>query len=401
MRRLLSIVALFALLVPVRAVGAGAHIVYAKATIVADMADTDGDGLVDITERQLRTDPENPDTDGDGLSDGDEEILVGTSALFADSDGDGFEDGLEVAAGADPSATNSSPVTVAGIVSNTVAAMSGPLIVRLVPSNPGKYDFVTNNAAASQVCREFLASGASDAVGTPRPHVAPVDAESSPRLASTPQTLVAAVFTLTNAIACHTAFRLEAWADVNGNGVRDAWEPQGEYVASDGIPAGLSDVLLLLTSDATVDSDGNGLPDAWEWRHFGSLGNYPWDDPDADGLVNIDEYAHGTDPHDDDTDHDGMTDGNEVIAGFSPTEYDAPPILDLVRDGMGRYKIIWNTRYSQGYQPKFTDDLRNSAWSNLTVRPLYEYSAYPYGTMSVIDLNTNAVRRFYKLELIK
>lgn len=34
--------------------------------------DTDGDGLTDLQEQQLGTDPNNPDTDGDGFNDGDE-----------------------------------------------------------------------------------------------------------------------------------------------------------------------------------------------------------------------------------------------------------------------------------------------------------------------------------------
>lgn len=371
MLRLLSIFALVALAVPVRAVGDSGHIVYAKATIVAAMADTDGDGLADATERQLKTDPENPDTDGDGLSDGDEEILAGSSALAADTDGDGFGDGLEVAAGSDPSAAASFPVTVAGIVSNTVADLTGPLIARLIPSDLGLSELITNDAASAQVVRDFRGTG------------------------------VSAAFAFTNAVACNAAFRIEAWADVNTNGVRDAWEPQGVCETADGVASDVSDALILLTIDSSVDTDGNGLPDSWEWKHFGSLGNLPGADPDGDWLVNIDEYAAGTDPQNDDTDHDGMMDGDEVEAGFSPIVADPPPVLDIVRDSKGYYKIIWNTRYAQGYQPKYTDDLRGNVWSNLTRRPMYEYSAYPYGTMSVIDTVTNAVRRFYKLELVK
>ena len=362
---------IIAFAIPGRAVGDCGHIVYAKATIVADMSDTDGDGLVDATERQLKTDPANADTDGDGLSDGDEEILAGSSALAADTDEDGFGDGLEVAAGADPSSAASFPVTVAGVVSNTVAELTGPLIARLIPSDLGAAALVTNNPSAVLVVRDFRSAG------------------------------VSAAFAFSNAVACRGAFRIEAWADVNGNGVRDVWEPQGVYEASDGETSDVSDALILLTGDPLADTDGNGLPDGWEWKYFGSLGNLPGADPDGDWLVNIDEYAYGTNPFDDDTDHDGMTDGNEVDAGFSPTEYDLPPIMDLVRDSKGYYKIIWNTRYSQGYQPKYTDDLGGNVWSNLTRRPIYDYSAYPYGTMSVIDTETNAVRRFYKLELVK
>lgn len=371
MIRLLSIFALLAFAIPVRAVGDCGHIVYAKATIVADLPDTDGDGLVDATERQLKTDPANADTDGDGLTDGDEEILAGSSALVADTDGDGFDDGLEVAAGADPSAAASFPVTVAGVVSNTVAGLTGPLIARLIPSDVGAAALVTNNPSAALVVRDFRGTG------------------------------VSAAFAFTNATACKVAFRIEAWADVNDNGVRDAWEPQGIYEAPNGVATNVTDALILLTGDSEADTDGNGLPDSWEWKHFGSLGNLPGADPDGDWLVNIDEYAAGTNPFDDDTDHDGMMDGDEVDAGFNPIVADPPPVLDIVRDNKGYYKIIWNTRYSQGYQPKYTDDLGGNVWSNLTRRPLYDYSAYPFGTMSVIDPETNAVRRFYKLELVK
>jgi len=43
--------------------------------------DTDGDGLLDSTEKRLGTDPKNPDTDGDGRSDG-LEVQMGTNPLI-------------------------------------------------------------------------------------------------------------------------------------------------------------------------------------------------------------------------------------------------------------------------------------------------------------------------------
>lgn len=57
--------------------------------------DSDKDGLDDVREKQIGTDPRNPDTDGDGLSDGDEVIVYKTSPLIADTDGDGLSDGDE------------------------------------------------------------------------------------------------------------------------------------------------------------------------------------------------------------------------------------------------------------------------------------------------------------------
>jgi hypothetical protein len=83
-----------------------------------DGTDTDQDGLTDVQEAALGTDPANPDTDEDGITDGDEvnvwgsdplnldsdgdtlyedgELLYGTSILNPDTDGDGLSDGDEV-----------------------------------------------------------------------------------------------------------------------------------------------------------------------------------------------------------------------------------------------------------------------------------------------------------------
>jgi TolB protein len=58
--------------------------------------DTDGDGLTDQRESEVRTDPFNPDSDGDGLLDGEEVFRSGTNPLSPDSDGDGLNDGEEI-----------------------------------------------------------------------------------------------------------------------------------------------------------------------------------------------------------------------------------------------------------------------------------------------------------------
>jgi hypothetical protein len=76
--------------------------------------DMDGDGLNNIEEYMVTTDPGNSDTDNDGINDGEELALWGDNwdadydgdgiinLLDADADNDGFLDGNEVNAGSDP-----------------------------------------------------------------------------------------------------------------------------------------------------------------------------------------------------------------------------------------------------------------------------------------------------------
>jgi hypothetical protein len=66
-------------------------------------SDSDGDGMSDYDE--LNTDTEDPgsgDADGDGLTDGFEEQVTGTNPNDADSDDDGISDGEEWNTGTDP-----------------------------------------------------------------------------------------------------------------------------------------------------------------------------------------------------------------------------------------------------------------------------------------------------------
>ncbi|MDP2137997.1 MAG: thrombospondin type 3 repeat-containing protein, partial [Candidatus Didemnitutus sp.] len=67
-----------------------------------------------------------------------------------------------------------------------------------------------------------------------------------------------------------------------------------------------------------VDSDMNGLPDAWELLYFGRIGVDPGADQDGDGLVNILEWQHGTNPTMEDSDSDGVSDGQEIALGSDP-----------------------------------------------------------------------------------
>ena len=80
------------------------------------------------------------------------------------------------------------------------------------------------------------------------------------------------------------------------------------------------------------DTDGDGLLDGFEAINSlnprsdlvqDSPGEGPEDDPDEDDLTNLEEQPAGTDPHDGDTDDDGLSDGDEVnIHGTDPLDPD-------------------------------------------------------------------------------
>ena len=66
------------------------------AAAIGGQQDSDGDGLSNLQEAQLGTNPNVPDTDGDALLDGAEVMRFGTDPLNPDTDGDGLSDGDEI-----------------------------------------------------------------------------------------------------------------------------------------------------------------------------------------------------------------------------------------------------------------------------------------------------------------
>lgn len=128
--------------------------------------------------------------------------------------------------------------------------------------------------------------------------------------------------------------------------------------------------------DSSLDSDGDGLPDWWEELHFGGpTAAHPHDDPDRDGLTNLQEYILGTNPN-------------------MPAVYSAE-VLDAVTGFAVRFHTIQN-RY---YRVYYSEDL--NAW-------LPASGAIPGtgGIVTWIDDGSEtpihpdqAVRRFYRVQV--
>jgi hypothetical protein len=117
------------------------------------------------------------------------------------------------------------------------------------------------------------------------------------------------------------------------------------------------------------DSDDDGMSDGAEVQ-FGTdpLVDDAYDDPDLDGLTNIEEVGiYGTDPFDDDTDDDGASDLEEVEIGSDPTvsnlDKDGYTMINSVaeferirRDLSGKYKLYSDVDFSGYTSPTFTEE---------------------------------------------
>ncbi len=288
-------------------------------------ADLNGDGATDVISsseydyqrlwyRQLNVaDPLDPDSDDDGLLDGFEvtygfnplvageqgqnpdadgltnlqEQTAGTNPILSDTDGDGLSDGDEL----NSHGTNPLLVDTDGdLLSDGDEVMS----------------FGTSPTAAD-TDGDGLRDGFEVANG--------FDPLVSGQQGQDPD-----ADGLTN-LQEQTAGTNPSAADSDGDGLSD-----GAEVNSHG------------TSPTVVDTDGDGLLDGFEVAYgFNPLvGGQQGQDPDADGLTNLQEQAAGTHPNLADTDGDGPIDGSDncpVIA--NPTQSDIGSLLGGPADGVG------------------------------------------------------------------
>ncbi len=120
-------------------------------------------------------------------------------------------------------------------------------------------------------------------------------------------------------------------------------------------------VQLEADTNALADADHDGLPRWWELDHQLSDSD-PTDaamDPDHDGLTNLQEYNGGfqsTDPHMADTDHDGLSDGEERALGTNPL------LMDTDGDGLSDYDEVHGSPMTSPLLADTDGDGFSDAW---------------------------------------
>jgi hypothetical protein len=146
-----------------------------------EIADTDGDGLLDGAEvLDLGCNPLARDTDGDFLNDWDEVNVYGTLCNNPDTDGDGLSDGLEVTQGTNPL----SGATATPAATSTLAP---PVTMTLEPGTATATATVTATPSATTTGTQTATPSPTVVTATPSPTASPTPTFTpSPTLTSTP-----------------------------------------------------------------------------------------------------------------------------------------------------------------------------------------------------------------------
>lgn len=120
-------------------------------------------------------------------------------------------------------------------------------------------------------------------------------------------------------------------ADTDGDGMND-----GEEIRKSTNPLGSGE----------LDNNHNKIPDKWE-EQYGLLEKNvdANQDSDGDGLRNIDEYLHSTNPLKVDTDGDGYNDSIEIKNGYDPDATGNPKskVLILSEKISLAVPMVWST----------------------------------------------------------
>jgi len=349
--------------------------------------DSDGDGLTNLEEYLALSNPLNPDTDSDGFSDA-EELIYGQSPLqkatspFADVTADhpyynsilnlnqrnileGIPSGNQLLFGPDEAITRAEFAKIMLDIFCIIPrpeAYSSPSLFTDILYVPGKlpwYYAVVKEANFQGFVTGYLGEIEYGTGKTPFRPDNPISRAEGVKviLEALEREQVIDMKNVTEGVPWYVPY-MEIAQDLKPFMIKDGYvrnpyiitseeainpeEPlsRGEFIA-------MADRVLTVFDCSTIDDDYDGMPNYWETLY----GLDPYDPSDAlihsdnDKLNNLDEYKHGTDPRNPDTDAGGVIDGEEVMAGTNPRDVPADDPLDSDGDGlMDRAEInVWNT----------------------------------------------------------
>lgn len=328
-------------------------------SIEVEASDVDADGVDDDFERRHALNPADrsdadEDPDADGLTNI-QEFAIGTDPRRPDTDGDGANDGAESRRGADPldarvqfvlnetcsaSVLNrTTPVGPGGRFSIPNVPVDGSLIrVRVTCLQDGQ---TVAGQSAFFIPRTERFSIGDIALGilTPPPASISVTAPGNVLRAAgeTVQLSVSGLFPdgsrrdLTGA-AAGTAYTTSspAIATVTADGQVSAVAAGTAIIGARNEGASATIAIMVALGN---DTDGDGLPDDYE-RANGlnpANGADAAQDADGDGLTALQEFQAGTSPFAADTDGDGLSDSDELGRATNPVNPDSD--RDTLVDG--------------------------------------------------------------------
>lgn len=291
------------------------------------LADTDGDGLNDRAERDIGSNPLLSDTDDDGLWDGVEVNQLGTSSANTDSDGDGINDGLED--------VNHDGVINSGETNPANADSDGDglgdheeLHLNTLPTNPDTDgDTMWDGWEVQWGFNPLSLPGDSDAGldadGDGLTNLQEFNLNHDGNILVSPLLADTDGDGLSDGLEVNTLHTDPTNADTDGDGLSDFKEVNRSTPPDNSLTLGP----YLDTNPLSLDTDLDGIPDGVE-------------DADHDGIVD----QHETDPTCADTDGDLYSDYAELLADTNPgstlskpspiSNLMIAPLLDMDGDGL-------------------------------------------------------------------
>lgn len=309
-------------------------------------ADTDSDGIPNGVELEYGLNPLESnmglDLDGDGLSDVNEVLVHGSNPLVSDSDSDGLSDGDEVL---------------------------------IYGTNP--------------VYADSDHDGDNDLAEVSQHGTDPLDRDSDDDGILDGRELIDGTSPTNGSDYVVSVIMTDAFTLSAAGGPVASATCHGLSSVGQGCPVGHNTSVNRLNSSGFLlaieegDNDGDGLPDDVD------------PDDDNDGLSDLDELlVHGSHPYRLDSDGDGQTDPEEVVAGTDPGDgLDVFRITDLrMLTGTNGVVVVWDSRTDRVYRIESQPAL-GGAWSNIHER---------LGTgseQSFTNVPKSAPVQFYRLQV--